>query len=99
MPSLDSVLRTCSPDEVRVTTHALVLQLARTGDASTLPDEMKTALALAMIEAGLTPDSTRAEWDEAIKAYVAARPVRDDMLLALKDSFHIKRAASRGKRR
>lgn len=80
-------MRTCSPDEVRVTTHALLLQLARTSDAAAFPDEMKGALALAMMEAGVTPETSRSEWDEAVARYIATRAVRDDMLQALSSFF------------
>ena len=95
MASLQDVTRTCSPAEIRATTHAVLLQLARQTDGSAFPNDMKAALAVAMVEAGLTPEATRAEWDEAVKAYVASRPVRDDMLTALMASLTTRRPSGR----
>ena len=99
MPSLEEVARTCTPDEIKATTHAVLLQLARISDGSAFPEDMRAALALAMLDAGLTPESTRAEWDAAVKAYCGARPVRDDMLKALMATMATKRPAQPGVRR
>jgi hypothetical protein len=84
---LEEVLNSCTADEVRVTTHALVLQMARQSDASLFPAELKAALLLAMAEAGLSPSSSAKEWDAAVQRYLATRPVRDDVLLALQAAF------------
>ncbi len=84
MSNLAAILKTCSPAEVRATTHALLLQVARDGNPAAFPDDMKGALALAMIDAGVTPDTQRQAWDAAIEAYVANHPIRDDLLLGLK---------------
>jgi hypothetical protein len=76
--------RTCTPVEVEVTTHALLLRLARDGKATQFPAEMRGALVRAMKDAGVSPDTTRGEWDKAVDAYVASHPVRIDLLAALR---------------
>jgi hypothetical protein len=75
------------PAEVKATMNALLVTLAKDVQEDKVPADMQRAMALAMVDVGVKPGMTRKEWDREVLAYIAAQPVRQELLDGLKVAF------------